>query len=139
MPLLARLFIKAHVLLYQLSGGKLGSTMRGHPVIILSTRGRKTGALRHVPVAPYVEGNDMYVIASLGGAPKNPGWYHNLKATPEVEVQLGGEHWKARAIDLPEPEREQVWQRVVAAMPGFGDYQKKTTRKIPVIRLARAA
>jgi F420H(2)-dependent quinone reductase len=139
MPFFARLFIKAHVLLYQLSGGKLGSSMRGHPVIILSTRGRKSGSVRHVPVAPHVEGDDMYIIASLGGAPKNPGWYHNLKADPEVEVQLRDQRWKAKAIDLPEPEREQVWQRVVAAMPGFGEYQKKTTRKIPVIRLARAA
>jgi deazaflavin-dependent oxidoreductase (nitroreductase family) len=139
MPFLARLFIKAHVLLYQLSGGKLGSTMRGHPVLILSTRGRKSGAVRHVPVAPFIEGDDVYIIASLGGAPKHPGWYHNLKANPDVEVQLGERHWQAKAIDLPEPEREQVWERVVAAMPGFADYQKKTTRKIPVVRLARAA
>jgi len=139
MPLLARLFIKAHVLLYQLSGGKLGTTMRGHRVLILTTRGRKSGSVRHVPVAPLVEGDDLYIIASLGGAPKNPGWYHKLKANPEVEVQLGDQHWKAKAIDLPEPEREQVWQRVVAAMPGFAEYQQKTTRKIPVVRLARAA
>jgi len=139
MPLLARLFIKAHVLLYRLSGGKLGRTMRGQRVLVLTTRGRKTGSARHVPLAPLFEGDDIFIIASMGGAPKNPAWYHNLKANPEVEVQLGDQHWKAKAIDLPEPEREQVWQRVVAAMPGFAEYQQKTTRKIPVVRLARAA
>jgi deazaflavin-dependent oxidoreductase (nitroreductase family) len=139
MPLLARLFIKVHVLLYQLSGGKLGGTMRGQRVLILSTRGRKTGAIRHVPLAPLVEGEDIYVIGSMGGAPRNPGWYYNLKANPDVELQLGDQRWKAKAIELPEPEREQVWQRVVATMPGFAAYQKKTDRKIPVVRLARAA
>ncbi|HKU42185.1 MAG TPA: nitroreductase family deazaflavin-dependent oxidoreductase [Polyangiales bacterium] len=134
---LARLFIKGHVLLYQLSGGKLGSTMRGHPVLILATRGRKSGAIRRVPVAPYIDGDKVYIIASLGGAPNHPAWYHNLKSNPEVEVQMSGQTWKAKARDLPEPERTQTWQKVVAAMPGFADYQRKTSRIIPVVQLVR--
>jgi deazaflavin-dependent oxidoreductase (nitroreductase family) len=126
-------------MLYRLSGGKLGSTMRGHPVLILTTRGRKTGAIRHVPVAPLIEGDSVYVIASLGGAPNHPGWYFNLKANPDdVEAQIGSDRWKARAKILEEPERTQVWQRIVATMPNFADYQKKTSRVIPVVKLSRA-
>jgi deazaflavin-dependent oxidoreductase (nitroreductase family) len=134
---LAKLFIRLHVLVYQLSGGKLGSHMRGHALIILTTRGAKSGELRSVPVAPLIEGDKVYVIASLGGSPRHPAWYHNLKANPNVEVQLLAEQYKARATVLPEPERTQVWQRVVVAMPGFAEYQKKTSRVIPVVELAR--
>jgi deazaflavin-dependent oxidoreductase (nitroreductase family) len=137
LPLPARLFIKAHAALYSLSNGKLASTMRGHPVLLLTTRGAKTGARRQVPVAPFVEGDDVYVIASLGGAPSNPAWFHNLKADPNVEVQRFADKYKAKARILPEPERTRVWQRVVAAMPGFSDYQKKTSRVIPVVQLER--
>jgi proline iminopeptidase len=85
-----------------------------------------------------IEGENVYVIASLGGAPNHPGWYFNLKANPDVDVQIGPDRWKARAIDLPEPERTQVWQRISAAMPNFAEYQKKTSRVIPVVKLARA-
>lgn len=134
---LAKLFIEGHVMLYRLSGGKLGGSMRGNRVLILTTRGRKTGAVRHVPVAPFIEGDSVYVIASIGGAPANPGWYFNLKANPDVEAQIGSDRWKARATILEEPERTAVWQRVVAAMPGFADYQKKTSRVIPVVKLSR--
>jgi deazaflavin-dependent oxidoreductase (nitroreductase family) len=135
---LAKLFVKGHVMLYRLSGGKLGTTMGGNPVLLLTTRGRKSGAERHVPVAPFIEGDSVYVIASLGGAPQHPGWYFNVKANPDVEAQIGPDRWKARATILEEPERTQVWQRVVAAMPGFADYQKKTSRVIPVVKLSRA-
>jgi deazaflavin-dependent oxidoreductase (nitroreductase family) len=136
---LAKLFVRGHALIYRLSGGRLASTMRGSPVVILTTRGRKSGAERHVPVARLIEGDAMYVIASLGGAPKHPAWYHNLKANPDVQVQSGPERWKARATVLEEPERTRVWQRVVAAMPGFAEYQKKTSRVIPVVKLTRAS
>jgi deazaflavin-dependent oxidoreductase (nitroreductase family) len=137
LPLIARIFVQGQALIYRLSNGKLASTMRGSPVIILSTKGRKSGVVRHVPVVPLIEGDAMYVIASLGGAPNHPGWYHNLKANPDVEVQSGADRYKARAIVLPEPERTEIWQHVTAKMPGFADYQKKTSRVIPVVRLAR--
>jgi deazaflavin-dependent oxidoreductase (nitroreductase family) len=134
---LAKLFVQGHVMLYRLSGGKLGTTMGGNRVLLLTTRGRKTGAVRHVPVAPFIEGDSVYVIASIGGAPKHPGWYFNLKANSDVEAQIGPDRWKARAMILEEPERTQVWQRIVAAMPGFAEYQKKTSRVIPVVKLSR--
>jgi deazaflavin-dependent oxidoreductase (nitroreductase family) len=138
LPLIARWFVKAHATLYSLSNGKVATTMRGHPILVLTTRGAKTGAIRKVPIVPLVEGDVMYVIASLGGAPDNPAWFNNLKADPNVEVQWYADKFKARAVILPEPERSQVWARVVAAMPGFGDYQKKTTRVIPIVQLVRA-
>jgi deazaflavin-dependent oxidoreductase (nitroreductase family) len=133
-----RAFVQGQALIYRLSGGKLATTMMGSPVIILTTRGRKSGAVRHAPVARLIEGDAMYVIASLGGAPKNPGWYHNLKSNPDVEVQNGPDRYKARATVLEEPERTHVWERVVAVMPNFAEYQKKTSRVIPVVKLTRA-
>jgi deazaflavin-dependent oxidoreductase (nitroreductase family) len=138
MPLLARLFVQLHALLYRVSNGRIASTMRGRPILVLTTRGAKTGAQRHVPIVPLIEGDQMYVIASLGGAPKHPGWYHNLKANPDVEVQLLADKYRARARILPEPERGEVWKRVLAAMPAFADYQKKTSRVIPIVELVRA-
>lgn len=139
MNLLARIFVQGHALLYRLSDGKLAGTMRGLPVLLLTTRGRKTGAVRRVPVAPFIEGDKVYVIASLGGAPQHPAWFHNLSADPQVEVQLRGDKYRARAVVLPSAERDAVWQRLVTAMPGFGEYQKKTSRVIPVVRLDRAS
>jgi deazaflavin-dependent oxidoreductase (nitroreductase family) len=138
MPLIARLFVQLHALLYRASNGQIAGTMRGSRILVLTTRGAKSGAVRRVPIVPLIEGDNVYVIASLGGAPKSPGWYHNLKANPDVEVQWFADKYRARAHILPEPERSQVWQRVVAAMPGFGDYQKKTSRVIPVVQLVRA-
>jgi deazaflavin-dependent oxidoreductase (nitroreductase family) len=138
LPLIARIFVQGQALIYRATGGKLASTMQGDPIIVLSTRGRKSGKVRHLPLARLIEGDSMYVIASLGGAPKNPDWYHNLKANPDVEVQNGADRYKARATVLPEPERTQVWQRVVAALPGFAEYQKKTSRVIPIVRLTRS-
>jgi F420H(2)-dependent quinone reductase len=138
MPLIARLFVRLHALLYRVSNGRIATTMRGKPILVLTTRGAKSGAQRRVPIVPLIEGDHVYVIASLGGAPKHPGWYHNLKANPDVEVQWFADKYRAHARILPEPERGQVWQRVVAAMPGFADYQKKTSRVIPVVELVRA-
>lgn len=137
LPLVARLFVRAHAWLYSVSNGKIATRMRGFPILVLTTRGAKTGQPRTVPIVPLVEGDNVYVIASLGGAPSHPAWYHNLKANPDVEVQWFADKYRARAEILPEPERSQVWERVVAAMPGFGDYQKKTTRVIPIVQLVR--
>lgn len=136
-PLVFKLFVRAQSTLYRLSGGKLASTMRGQKIILLTTRGRKTAAKREVPLVPYIEGDSVYVIASMGGAPAHPAWYLNLAANPDVEVQRGSDRYKARAVVLGEPERTQIWQRLTQQMPGFADYQRKTSRVIPVVKLAR--
>jgi deazaflavin-dependent oxidoreductase (nitroreductase family) len=125
--------------MYRSSGGKRGVTMAGMPVLLLTTRGRKTGKTRTVPVVSFVEGDQTYVIASMGGQPQHPAWFFNLEAHPEVEVQFGQDHWQARAEVLSAEERARLWPKITTKFPNFGEYQQKTTRVIPVVRLARAS
>ena len=134
---LFRLFVKGHVWLYRSSGGKRGAAIGGMPVVLLTTRGRKSGTPRTVPVVQFSENGQSYVIASMGGQPQHPGWFFNLAANPDVEVQVGPERWRARAEVLPQEQRAGIWPRITAAMPNFAEYQKKTTRVIPVVRLIR--
>jgi deazaflavin-dependent oxidoreductase (nitroreductase family) len=137
---LFQLFVKGHVWLYKSSGGRRGSTMGGRKILLLTTVGNKSGKERTVPVVPFFDGADTYVMASLGGAPQNPAWYVNLKKNPEVGVQIGADKWKAHAVPLEGgAERDRIWNRVVVEMPNFGEYQKKTTRVIPVVKLERQA
>ncbi|MGD0673897.1 MAG: nitroreductase/quinone reductase family protein [Polyangiaceae bacterium] len=134
-PLL-KLFVKGHVWLYESSGGRRGSRMRGRKILLLTTVGNKSGQPRTVPVVPFFDGGDTYVIASMGGAPKHPAWYKNLTANPEVGVQLGADKWRARAVTVEEgPERDRLWKAIAEQMPDFGRYQEKTTRVIPIVRL----
>lgn len=135
-----KLFVKGQVWLYQSSGGKRGSTLGGRKLVLLTTRGKKSGLQRTVPVVPWLDGDDMYVMASLAGAPQNPAWYLNLRADPDVGVQYGAEKWRAKAEVVPEgAERDRLWKDITAAMPNFGAYQKKTTRVIPVVKLVKQA
>jgi deazaflavin-dependent oxidoreductase (nitroreductase family) len=137
---LFKLFVKGHVWLYQSSGGRRGGTMRGRKILLLTTVGNKSGQKRTVPVVPFFDGGETYVIASMGGAPQHPAWYKNLSAKPDVDVQLGAEKWRAHAVALEEgPERDRLWKAIVAEMPNFGEYQGKTTRVIPVVHLVREA
>jgi len=138
-PLL-KLFVKGHVWLYQSSGGKRGATMQGRKILLLTTTGNKSGQSRTVPVVPFFEGGEAYVIASMGGAPEHPAWYKNLRANPEVGVQVGADQWKATAAVVAEgAERDRLWKKITEEMPNFGEYQKKTSRVIPVVRLAKHA
>ena len=137
---LFKLFVKGHVWLYQSSGGRRGSTMQGRKVLLLTTVGNKSGKSRTVPVVPFFDNGETYVMASMGGAPEHPAWYKNLRAHPEVGVQVGPDKWQARAVTVDEgPERDRLWKGIVAQMPNFGQYQQKTTRLIPVVRLVRQA
>jgi deazaflavin-dependent oxidoreductase (nitroreductase family) len=137
---LFKLFVQGHVWLYQASGGRRGSTMSGRKVLLLTTVGNKSGKSRTVPVVPFFDGGETYVIASMGGAPQHPAWYKNLRANADVGVQLGADKWRARAVTVDEgSERDRLWKGIVEQMPNFGEYQKKTTRVIPIVRLARQA
>ena len=112
----------------------------GRKILLLTTVGNKSGKPRTVPVVPFFDGGETYVMASMGGAPEHPAWYKNLRARPEVGVQVGADKWRARATAVAEgPERDRLWKAIVEQMPNFGEYQKKTTRVIPVVRLARQA
>jgi F420H(2)-dependent quinone reductase len=108
-------------------------------VLLLTTRGRKSGKTRVVPVVPFVEGEQTYVIASMGGQPQHPAWFFNLEANPDVDVQTGDERWRAHAEVLSPEERAAIWPKITARYANFAEYQKKTTRVIPVVRLARAS
>lgn len=134
---LFKIFNAAHVWLYRSSGGKRGARMKGHDIVLLTTKGRKTGAQRTVPVVSFVDGTDRIVIASKAGAPQHPAWFLNLEANPDVTVQLGPDSYRAKAVIPDRAERDRLYQRAVSEMPAFGNYEKKTDRVIPVVRLVR--
>lgn len=122
---------------YEASGGTEGTTMGGLPVIILTTVGAKTGKIRKTPLMR-VEHNGRYaVVASMGGAPKHPVWYFNIKADPHVELQDKADKWTMTARELSGAERDEWWQRAVDAYPPYADYQEKTDRQIPVFVLTK--
>lgn len=111
-----------------------GQTGNGE-VVILHTIGAKTGRKHVVPLIPLRDGNRYIVFASVGGAPRNPAWYHNLVANPEINIEAGGETIPVRAIEVTGNERDQLFARQVAAHPFYAGFQRKTKRIIPVIAL----
>jgi deazaflavin-dependent oxidoreductase (nitroreductase family) len=120
---------------FRANAGKVGGRFAGRTLLLLHTIGAKSGIERVNPVA-YVRDGDRYVIiASKGGAPTNPHWYHNLVAHPEVTVEVGTEKMRVRAEVTREPERSRLYDKMVAMMPGFDEYRHRTTRVIPVFTL----
>jgi deazaflavin-dependent oxidoreductase (nitroreductase family) len=118
--------------------GKVGGRFAGRTLLLLHTKGARSGQERINPVA-YVRDNGRYVvIASKGGAPTNPDWYYNILANPLVAVEVGTDQFQARATVAKEPERTRLYNKMVEMMPGFDDYRRKTTREIPVIVLTPA-
>jgi len=113
--------------------------IKGQAVILLTTRGAKTGKLRKVPLMRVEHDGNYAIVASLGGAPKHPVWYHNVTAEPHVELQDGTETNDFRAREVTGEEKAVWWERAVAAYPDYADYQKKTTRQIPVFVLEPVA
>jgi deazaflavin-dependent oxidoreductase (nitroreductase family) len=133
-----RLFLKVmggiHSALYRATGGKAGGTMLKVPILLLTTRGRKSGKERTTPLMFTRDGDNLVLIASVGGAPKNPAWYWNLQGQ-DADVQIGSERRRVRARDAVGEERERLWAEMVSLYPGYAEYQKKTTRQIPVVVL----
>lgn len=121
---------------FRANGGKVGDNNR---LLLLITTGAKSGQQRVSPVAYSTDGDHLIVIASKGGAPTNPDWYFNLIANPIVTVELGTETFQARATAAQGAERERLYAQHAELMPGFAEYQQKTTREIPVIILERLA
>ena len=119
--------------LYERSGGSEGTTLRGLAVIIVTSQGRKTGAIRKTPLMKVVDGDNYVLVASRGGAPTHPLWYYNLKANPNVEIRDGANLYSMRATEIRDPqEKKRLWRRAVEAYPPYQDYQEGTTRPIPV-------
>jgi deazaflavin-dependent oxidoreductase (nitroreductase family) len=130
-------WVRDQVELYESSGGTEGTTMRDMPVIILTTRGARTGKIRKTPLMRVEHEGRYAIVASKGGAPDHPVWYHNVVGDPHVELQDGPNKWDMAAREVTGEEKAQWWQRAVAAYPDYADYQTKTDREIPVFVLER--
>ena len=130
-------WVREQVELYESSGGTKGTTLRdtGLPVIIVTHTGNKTGAIRKTPLMRVEHDGQYAVVASLGGAPKNPVWYYNIKAHPRVELQDGDVSKEYEAREVTGDEKVVWWERAVEAWPDYAEYQTKTDRQIPVFVL----
>ena len=122
---------------FRANGGKVGGMFEGAPMILVHHFGAKSGTERVSPMVYFPDGDRYLVVASKAGAPTNPDWYHNLKAHPRVDVEVGTEKFPVVVEELPRAERDEKWAQITAAMPGFAEYQQKTDRLIPVLALSR--
>jgi len=132
-------WVRDQVQEYEGSGGTSGTTMRDMPVIIVTTRGAKSGKLRKVPLMRVEHDGEYAAVASMGGAAKNPVWYFNLVADPQVEVRDGTVVQTMMAREVTGEEKAIWWKRCVAAFPDYADYQARTERSIPVFVLTPTA
>jgi deazaflavin-dependent oxidoreductase (nitroreductase family) len=134
-------WVRDQVAEYEASGGKRANTLRetGIPVVVVTTRGQKSGKVRKMALMRVEHNGEYALVASLGGAPKNPNWYHNLVADPTaLVIQDGPEAHDYVARQVEGDERAEWWDRAVKAFPPYAEYQEKTTRKIPVLVASRA-
>jgi deazaflavin-dependent oxidoreductase (nitroreductase family) len=124
---------------YRRSGGTQVSARMGFPVVLLTTRGAKTGRTRTTPVGGFPDGEDSWlVVASLGGAARHPAWFFNLARHPDdIWLEVGKQRFKVRGQSLQGPERAEALARIAAIAPRYGTYQQKTDREIPIVRLTR--
>jgi deazaflavin-dependent oxidoreductase (nitroreductase family) len=122
---------------FRSSGGKVGGQFAGAPMIIVTHTGAKSGKSYTTPLVFSKDGDKCVIIASKAGAPKNPSWYYNLVAHPEVTLEIGAEKFKAKATEVKGAERDRLFAEQAKMMPQFNDYAKRTARKIPVFTLER--
>jgi F420H(2)-dependent quinone reductase len=135
-------WVREQVETYERSGGKEGNTLRetGLPIIVVTMEGRKTGAIRKIPLMRVEHGGEYALVASMGGAPKNPVWYYNLvDNSDDVMLQDGPEPFPVTIREIHGAEKKAWWDRAVAAYPPYADYQAKTEREIPVFIATRRA
>jgi deazaflavin-dependent oxidoreductase (nitroreductase family) len=134
---MVELFWKVHPRLYRWSGGRIGGTLMGLPVLLLTTTGRKSGQPRTNALMYVPHGGDFVVIASVLGEPRHPFWWRNLEANPEASVLIGSTTYRVRAREAAGDEREALWRALVAKVPDYDEYRARTTRRIPVVVLER--
>ena len=130
---------KAIIEEFRANGGKVGGPFANMPLLLLHTTGAKSGQTRVNPVAYIPDGDRLVVAASKAGAPTNPDWYHNIAASPDVKVEVGADSFSAQATIVDEPERTALFAKMAARNPGFAEYERKTSRVIPVIALSRVS
>jgi len=131
-------WVAEHIRVYVGSGGQQGHLYHGVPTLLLTTRGRRTGALRRTALIYGQAGDSYLVVASDGGAPKHPAWYLNLLESPDVEIQVGPEIFDGYARPAIAVERPLLWQQMAELFPAYNDYQAKAGREIPIVILDRA-
>ena len=122
---------------FRANGGVVGGMFAGAPMILLTTTGAKSGQRRTTPLVYLPDDDRFIIIASKGGAPAHPAWYHNLVAHPETTVEVGTETIPVTAVVVTGEERDRLYAKQAALRPAFGEYQAKTTRRIPVVALHR--
>ena len=122
---------------FRANGGETFGPFKGRPLLLLTTTGARSGEVRTTPLVYSRDGDRIVIIASMGGAPKHPSWFLNLRANPEVTVELGAEKFGARASVPEGAERDRLYAQQAAQMPAFDEYQQKTTRRIPAVVLER--
>jgi F420H(2)-dependent quinone reductase len=136
-PVLRRV-MGLHTQAYRLSNGAIGHRFPGAPpMLLLDHVGAKSGIKRTIPLVYVEDGDDVVLVASKGGHPKNPAWYYNLRAHPDTTVQIGSEHRSVRARVANSQERKRLWPKAVATYGGYRGYQERTQREIPLIILKR--
>lgn len=124
---------------FRANGGKVGGYFEGAPMVLIHHVGARSGTERVNPLVYLPDGGDMIIAATKGGSPTNPDWYHNLKAHPEMTVEVGTETFLVDATEVTGQERDELWRRLVEMRPGFADYETKTSRIFPMFRLTRSA
>ncbi len=133
---IARRFGQLHSLVFRLTGGRVGSSYAGTPVLVLHHVGRKSGEARTTPLVYLADGDDLVIAASKAGNPKNPAWYHNLLAAPDTEVEIKGERRRVHAAETTAEDRAALWPRFEAENDDFAEYAKAAGgRVIPLVRL----
>jgi deazaflavin-dependent oxidoreductase (nitroreductase family) len=134
-------FMRVHDTVYQQTNGWIGHRLMGLPSLLLHTVGAKTGTPRTTSLTYARDGDDYLIVASNGGAPRSPGWYHNLKADPNIEINVGPKRFAVTAEPvLPgDPERDRLWSIVTKYNKAYDQYQKRTKRPIPIVRLTPKA
>ncbi len=134
----SRPWFAEHVERYLATDGEDGHDWQGVPTLLLTTHGRRSGEARTLPLIYGRDGDRLLVVASQGGAPKHPGWYLNLVADPEVEVQVKADRFPARARPATAEERPRLWQTMTSIWPDYDKYQTRTDRQIPVVVIERS-
>ena len=138
-PVLRRL-MGVHTHVYRLTNGVIGHRFPGAPpMLLLDHVGAKSGTRRTTPLVYVDDDPDVVLVASKGGHPRNPGWYHNLRANPDTTVQIGAERRRVHARVATLEERERLWPKAVATYSGYRDYQERTERQIPLVILERSS
>jgi deazaflavin-dependent oxidoreductase (nitroreductase family) len=127
--------ISMTIFLYRLTGGAIGGRMKTMGFLLLTTIGRKSGRPRTVPLAFLRDGSAYVIIASNAGFPQNPAWFLNLKSHPEETIQVKRQHIRVKAETANPEKRQELWAHLMEVAPGYGRYQKRTTREIPLVIL----